>query len=881
MALLLQSKKWNKKQLLILIYKYKNTFFLGLLLMLSSTNLLAQEFPVKKSFKINAKKTKTPKKPATEVVKINTDSIARTTTPTDTIKKKSPQLLSETIPHSAEDYIKMDRKENKMYLYNQAKITYGDIDIAAGLIIIDFNKDEIYATGIKDSLGKLKQRPIFTQAGSKSTHDEMRVNFKTKKALLHNSVSEMEGNKELKYFLAYSKKENDSVIFAKDAKITTSDSIYDPEYYIHVHKMKLIPNKKIIAGYSHLVIENVPTPLGIPFAFFPITDTKTSGILMPVWGDDSRYGYFLQNGGYYFAISDYIDLTLQGSIYMNGSYGINTTTNYKKRYRYSGNFGFNYSNMITSERGFPNYAKNKLYKISWSHRPDRKASPNASFSASVNYSSSKFYRENVDVNYRSQQLNNTSTSSVTYTRAFTGTPFNLTASSNISQNFNTQKVNLSLPSLRVSMRSIFPFAKLVKGKNLLSNLNLNYNFDAKNNIQTEEENLFNKAMMDRAKSSIKQTSTISTNVTALKYFRFTFNANYNEIWNFQTLKKEWDNTENVIKKDTIKGFKTFRTYGFSASMNTTLYGLFRFKEGKKIQAIRHSITPSISFSTAPKFDQYYNDYQASSNPSDIRQYTPFEYVGTGTPNRNESRNLNFSISNDFEAKINQKDSLNPDAKPKKRMLLQNLVLSTSYNMVKDSMNWGDLSISGTIPLFDNKMNISMRSTYSFYAKDASGNDVAVFNKAAGGSLLRFKYFNAQTGYSFSSKNKQSKKSSKNKNNTNTVASERYYNFEIPWKISFTYGITATDREVSSHGLTFSGYVDLTPKWHIGYRSGYDFKGKGLTNTSFTINRDLDSWTMNFSWNPINRYNNNSNSWSFFIGIKSSVLSDIKWDKRGP
>jgi len=884
LALLLYHKKRLNNTYKILIYKGKNTIILGLFIVLSINSLFAQELPTKKPFKIPAKATKNTENLQKNNISTTQKVSEKTVKIQDTVKKSINKTITDIIPHSAEDYIKMDKKANKMYLYNKAKITYGDIDIEAGLIIIDFKNNEIYATGIKDSLGNLTQRPVFVQEGSTSTHDEMRVNYKTKKALLHNSVSEMDGNKELKYFLAHSKKENDSVIFAKDARITTAKDPYNPEYYIHIHKMKLVPNKKIIAGYSHLVIENVPTPLGIPFAFFPITDTQTSGILMPVWGEN-KYGYFLQNGGYYFAISDYIDLALQGSIYMNGSYGVKLNSNYKKRYRYGGSFGFDYSTMITSERGLPNYAKNKLYSIHWNHSPDRKSSPNASFSASVNYTSSKFYRDNVDVNYNARQLNNTSSSSITYTRAFVGTPFNLTASSRISQNFNTESVNLTLPSVRVSMQQIFPLAKLVKGKNILSNLSLNYDFNSQNNITTDETHFFKEGMMDKAKSSIVQTSSINTNLTALKHLRFTFSGNYKEVWNFQTIHKSWNNTTNEVKKDTIKGFDSFRTYGFSAGMNTTFYGLFRFKEGKRIAAIRHSVTPSITFSTAPKFDQYYEQYQGSIDPTDIKDYTRFEYVGSGRPSLNESRNIGFSVSNEFEAKINKKDSLHPDAKPEKRMLLRNLSLSTNYDMVKDTIKWSPLSISTTIPLMKSKMNINLRSTYSFYAKNASGHEVNVFNKAAGGSLLRFQYLNITTGYSFSNKKKGKQQQNdsflKTKNNISSQNSnqekETYYAFKIPWTCNLSYTLSMNDIGTTSNVLTFSGTVDLTPKWHIRYDSGYDIKSKSITRATFNIDRDLDSWTMNFNWTP----KGYRNSWGFFIGIKSSVLSDIKWDKQGP
>ena len=860
----------------------KNTIILGLLLLLSSNYIVAQELPTKKPFKIPAKKTKTQERNTKNSTKI-INSTEKKTIVIDSSEQVKASLLKGAIPHKATDYIKMDRKENKMYLYNEAKITYNGIDIEAGLIIIDFNKDEIYATGIKDSLGKLTQRPVFTQDGSVSTHDEMRVNYKTKKALLHNSVSEMEDNKELKYFLAYSKKENDSVIFAKDARITTAEDVYNPEYYIHIHKMKLIPNKKIIAGYSHLVIENVPTPLGIPFAFFPITETQTSGILMPVWGDDSRYGYFLQNGGYYFAISDHLDLALQGSIYMNGSYGVKLNSNYKKRYHYGGRFSVDYSNMITSERGFPNYQVNKLYKIQWNHSPDRKSSPNSSFNASVNYSSSQFYRDNVDVNYQAQQLNNISTSSLNYTNNMVGTPFNpLSVSTSINQNFNTQKISLSLPNISTSIKTFFPFAKLFKKKNIISSLNLNYNLNATNSINTDEDHFFKSGMFDKAKTGIVHSSSISTNFNALKYVHFSISGNYNEVWNLQTQRKHWDGLENRVQTDTIAGFEAFRTYNYNISANTTFYGLFRFKAGKKLQAIRHAVTPSITYTNTPSFEQYYDEYQASIDPNDIADYTRFAYVGRNVPGRNKTQNIGFAINNDFEAKINKKDSLNPDAKPEKIKLLQSLNISTSYNMLADSLKWSPVSISGNIPLFKSKMNIRLSSSYSFYAKDASGRSVNVFNHDAGGSWLRFQNFNASTGYSFSSKNSSNsstkfQKGGKATNNTKSKAEESYYNFKIPWTVTFTYGINITDRGITRNTLAFSGKVDLTPKWHIGYRSGYDFQGKGFSNTSFNIDRDLDSWTMHFNWTP----KGYRNSWGFFIGIKSSVLSDIKWDKQGP
>ena len=831
---------------------------------------------------------------------------------TDSIKPKK-DLLEHIVKYHAEDYTKFSQKEKKLYLYNQAKIDYGDMNITAGSITIDYTKNTVYAKGITDSIEGYTQKPVFTQGNNVVEPDSIIFNTDTKKALIFNSNTEQgEGT----VIAQLTKKENDSVYFLKNAKYTTAENLEDPEYFIKLRKAKIVPGKKIVTGLANLFIYEVPTPLGLPFGFFPQSEKQTSGVIIPTFGEQNDRGFFLQNGGYYFAISDYVDLAVFGDYFTNGSWGTRLESTYAKRYKFRGNVGFRYENFITSERGFPDYARNTIYNLRWSHSQDSKANPSSRFSASVNLGSSTYYRSSVNQINSGAFLNNTLASSVSYSKTFQGEPevnFSLTATH--SQNTNTETINMTLPTFQASVGRVYPFAsKNGSKKGIIQNVNLQYNIRGENRIQTTDSLFFKKEMFEDARAGFQHSIPINTNFKVFKHFSLSASTNYNEVWTFNTINKYFNDATRQTITETVNGFDSFRTYNFSTSIGTTIYGMFNFeKEGKtpKIQKIRHVIRPSISYNINPAFDKYYDTYEVVSadglTTSDV-EFSRFEQGIFGTPSKNFSSSMGISVSNNFEAKVKDKDSTATE--PKKIMLLNNLNFSTSYNFAGDSLQWSPVRMNGGTQLFNNKLNINFGATLDPYALDNNNNRINKFNVENGGSLFRLTSANFTASWSLSSK-KGDKKDDDNKdagieenvrsggrdddlfgvsedfanqqiNNKKNKKDDKpseLYNFKIPWNIRFAYAVNYSNsrrqNEISSHSLMFSGDIDLSEKWSIGASSGYDLKNAGFTYTQLRFERDLLSWRMNFSWIPFST----RTSWNFFIGIKSSILKDLKYEKR--
>ncbi|WP_067147970.1 putative LPS assembly protein LptD [Pseudotamlana agarivorans] len=847
---------------------------------------------------------------------LNTKEISEKTqdsTLTDSIKPKK-DFLEHTVNYHAEDYSKFNQKEHKLYLYNQAKIVYGDMNITAGDITIDYVKNTVYAKGITDSIGGYTQKPVFTQGSNVVEPDSILFNTKSKKALIYNSKTEQgEGT----VISEITKKENDSVYFVKGAKYTTAEDLEDPDYYIKLRKAKIVPGKKIVTGFANIFIYDVPTPVGLPFGFFPQSEKQTSGVIIPTFGEQDDRGYFLQNGGYYFAVSDYIDLTLLGDYYTNGSYALRLESNYAKRYRYRGNFGFRYENLITSERGFPDYANSTIYNLRWSHSQDAKANPSSRFSASVNLGSSQYYQiSNNQVNV-SNRLNNTLSSSVSYSKTFQGEPqVNYSVTATHTQNSQTEEINMTLPTLQGSVGRMYPFAsKSGSKKGIIQNINLQYNLRAENRIVTTDSLFFKKEMFDDAKAGFQHTIPLTTNFKLFKYFSVSAGTSYNEYWTFKTVNKYYDPVTEEEVDETVNGFDSYRTYNFNTSMGTTVYGMFNFeKEGqdRKIKAIRHVMRPSVSYNINPAFDQYYDTYEvidADGNTTADVEYSRFDNTIFGAPNKTFSSAVGLSLSNNFEAKVRDKDSTATEAK--KVVLLNNLNFSTSYNVAGDSLKWSPVRMSGGTQLFKDQLSINFGATLDPYALDNNNKRVDKFNIDNGGSLFRLTSGNLTASWALSNKGRSAAEEGLTDKNleenlrgggrdddlfgvsedfaTHTMQDpddeskdeepEQFYHHKIPWSLRLAYAINYSNsqrqNEISSHSLMFSGDIQLTDKWTIGASSGYDFKNLGFTPTQLRFERDLLSWRMNFSWTPFGDYK----SWNFFIGIKSSILKDLKYEKR--
>ncbi|HRL71259.1 MAG TPA: putative LPS assembly protein LptD, partial [Flavobacterium sp.] len=649
-----------------------------------------------------------------------------------------------------------------------------------------------------------------------------------------------------------------------------------------------------------------------PFAFFPMSkETSISGLILPSYNDSNNRGFSLQNLGYYFALSDHYDLTVLGDYYTNGSYGMRFESSYAKRYKFRGNVNIRFENLISSERGYPDYLKQNIYNIQWSHSKDSKASPNSSFSASVNLGSSKYFKQSINQVNIGSNLNNTLSSSISYSKNFTSVPqvrMSLTATH--SQNTQTEEINMTLPTLQLSVDRVYPFVgKDGVKKGFFKNINLQYNLNGRNSIVTTDSLFFKPQMFRDAKVGFQHSIPLSTNFKIFKYFSASTSMNYEEIWYTKTIERRYDVDQSKVVDKTINGFDAFRTYSFSSSVGTTIYGTFNFGENKKIKSIRHVMRPSVSYGYTPSFEKYYDTYASDASGTMNKQYTRFESGIFGAPGLSNSNTLGFDLSNTFEAKVTDKDSTKVE--PKKIMLLNNLNLSTSYNLEADgvtSLAFSPVRVSGGTTLFDNKMNVNFGATLDPYAIDNSGKRINVFNIDNGGSLFRMTSSNMTLNYSLSSKGKDDKKKDKNVQSQRNGGREddlfgtnrdlgdnrksqfdedddgedkisEFFNSKLPWDMTFayslTYGNNNRENKIIGNSIMISANADITPKWKAGVSTGYDFVQKGVTFTQLRFERDLLSWRMSFNWSP---FGTNAN-WGFFIGIKSGVLSDIKWDKR--
>ena len=832
---------------------------------------------------------------------------------TDTIPIKEPLLL-DMITYNAEDYVRINRKENKLYLYNKAELYYGDITLRSGIIILDYKEKEVYAGRIVDTSGTLVQYPFFKQGINEINPDSIRYNFDTQKALIWNSKTDQGG---MNVYSNYTKKQNDSVYYIKDAKVTTGGEVDDADYYFRVRKGKLVPGGKIVTGFTNMYIADVPTPLMLPFAYFPTTQNQSSGFIFPSIGENNNRGYAIQNGGYYFNLSDYFNLALIGDYYTNGSYGFRADTQYKRMYNYNGDLSFRYENLVSGERGLAGYSKSTVFNFRWSHTKDSKASPYSTFSASVNFGSSDYYQQSVNQLNNPNFLNNNLSSSISYSKTFPGTPrVNVSLTSAMSQNSQTKNVNLTLPTLQANMERIFPFAPKEGGKKgIIQNINFQYTTRAENRIITTEDNLFKSEMFKEARSGMVHNIPLSTNFKLLKNLSVSLGSSYQEVWTPQTVRyNNYSEETGTVVKDTIRKFDAFRTYNLNSSIGTTIYGTFNFGEDKKIQSIRHTIRPSISYNYNPSFeDQYYDKYIIDAD-GNTASYTRFEGGLFGAPGNSFSSSIGISVNNSFEAKVTDKDTTKTD--PKKIKLLNNLNFSTNYNVAADSLNWAPVRMSTGFTALKNKLNLNLGATFDPYALDENKRRYGTFNFKTGGSLLRMTSANINMNYSISNKdfkrnknNSESKEEEEEEKDKETASSggrndglfgravkldgtranqfketqseSKYplYRTKIPWDFkiawSFTYSNRKQERTISNNSLMFSSNVTLTPKWQVSASSGYDFKGKGFTYTSLGFDRDLNSWRMSFDWVPFS----NRASWNFFIGIKSGLLSDIKYDKN--
>ena len=824
-------------------------------------------------------------------------------------------MLSAKIDYASADSLSMDIKNKIAWLYGNASIEYEDIKLKASLISIDFDKNIIHAYATEDSLCNPVGTPEFKQGDLSFKSKEFAYNFTTKKGLIQNVVTK-EGDGYIHGTVI--KKVNDSVTDVGRGEYTTCDLPDHPHFSLQFTKAKVISGNMIVTGPAWITIEGVPLPIALPFGLFPNKKGRSSGLIIPRYGESANRGFFLENGGYYFGLSDYFDLSLTGDIYSRGSWAIKPTMTYKKRYRYSGNFSFKYAYTVAGTKGTPDYVNQKDFFVSWSHRQDPKARPNSVFSASVNAGSSSYNKYNpTSLN---DYLSNQFSSSVTYDMKL-GNFGQLTTSARHSQNTSNHQVTLSLPEIAFGINRIYPFKRKTQtGKPAwYESINVTYKLDAKNELNTADSLVFKSDVGNRFVNGIRHSIPISGSFKIMKYFSWSNSINYTERWYMKTVRETWVNDTTprggYINIDTINGFKAARDYSFSSSISTTIYGMKQFKKGP-IQAIRHVVRPSVGFSYLPDFGTpelgYWLPVQYNAK-GDIAKYSIFGGTGTinplyGAPPSQKSGAINLGITNNLEMKVRSpKDTVTGT---RKVMLIDNFSITTSYDLAKDSLRWSDIILSARTTLFK-KVQISYQSDYSPYGlyrqpfygytmwdfyrnpfySPIPGPVINTSQYKMNKKLFRFvnSGWNLSFGYDLKPKTKVAKKPPPGSATTAEIEDVKnnahlYIDWDNPWSLHVNYNFRLATIPVPTTGelkrdiiQTFSvaGDINITKKWKVSATTGYDFQQKAFAYTSINIFRDLHCWEMRMNWIPYGT----QKSWNFQINAKSSLLQDMKLTKK--
>ncbi len=830
------------------------------------------------------------------------DPVPNSTDPKATAQKS---VLDYDIVYDALDSIPSSPDNSVIELYNQAVIEYGGMKIEAGYIRIEFEKSEIYATGLTDSNGVMTQKPIFTEAGKTYRADAMRYNFETGKARI-NKVITQEGEG----FLHGEKikKTAGAAFFVKNASYTTCSHEH-PHFRIRTPKAKVIPGEKVVTQFAFLELFDIPTPLMLPFGFFPTTDKRKSGIIIPTYGSSQFRGYFLQRGGFYWAASDYFDLSLTGDIYTKGGYGLQGQTAYRVRYKFSGNLNVNYNLLRFGREEFapflPGAFNNQSdFSIRWNHKQDAKANPNFNFSANVNIATSQFFQI-TSIN-PDQVLQNRLNSSVSFTKRWAGRPFNLSVTLNHSQNNRTQDLTLTLPNINFSVNRFFPFKSeggIVGNKKWYEEIGITYTSNAKNQIQTRlDKPVFTETVFrDSSRMGIQHSIPISANYKVFKFFVFNPSINYTERWYPNKLEFAFDSASNrVVVVDTINGFFANRNFSTNAQLSTKLYGLWRYKGF--LRAVRHVMTPRIGFNFQPDFSTpfwgYYEEIQSDTlgNTTLVNPYRNGVYGSAGS---GMSGAITFGIQNTLEAKIRDRSD---STGLKKIKILERFSVDGNHNLAAEQFKWSTIRVAASSSMFDRLITLNYNASLDPYAYDETLNQrVNEFAISQGGPLFRVtsQRFTAGTRLdprTFESKKKDKDKDKENKDDSAdpttgagalgiTEGDIDYYrlpgyvDFNVPWSVNMNYNLSYNNsgggEPTIRQSVDISGDMDLTEGWKIGFRTGYDIEAQDFTFTSFNFYRDLHCWTMSCSWVPFGF----QQTYMLTIRVKSSILQDLKLERR--
>lgn len=851
----------------------------------------------------------------------------------DSINRKKSSGLDAPVDFSSNDSLVYDAITKQARLYGDAKVKYQNMDLNSDRVRMALDSNVVHATGKADTAGVVTGKPVFTMGQDKYESDTMSFNFKTKKGFINNVNTAQEDG-----FLRseQSKRDSSGVLYLQHGRYTTCDKAH-PDFYIALSRAKVRPGKDVVFGPAYLVVADVPLPLAIPYGFFPFTKSYSSGFIMPTYGDESSRGFYLRDGGYYFAMSDKWDLKLLGEIYTKGSWGLSAASNYKKRYRYSGSFLFSYQNTKNGDKGMPDYAEQTSFKLQWSHRQDSKANPFSSLSASVNFATSSYERNNLSSMYNPQSYTQTiRTSSVNWSTTFSSLGMTLSGTANLSQNMSDSTVNMTLPDLNISVSRFYPFKrKHAAGKERwYEKIAMSYTGQLSNSIATKEDQLFKSNLIKDWKNGMQHSVPVSANFTLFKYININPSVNFTDRMYSNKVMRSWDEGSQTEVADTLNGFYNVYNWSMSVSASTKLYGFYvPWKKlfGDKIVAIRHVLTPQVSYNYAPDFGTgsygYYETYQKTDADGNVSlvEYSPYSNGLFGVPGKGKTGSISMSLDNNLEMKIrSDKDSTGF----KKISLIDNFGLRMSYNMAAKEKPWSDLTMNIRLKWWKS-YTFNMNAQFATYAYELDQDGNPYVGNRTEYSKGRFGRFQGMSqNFSFTLNPEQLKKwfgggsddKDDNKNNqddddTDTgvesnvdedlvngqkaakkkdtgkaeTDDDGYMRFSMPWSLTVGYGISMRENTDNSkfnkntmrypykftQNLNFSGNVRISDGWNISFSSGYDFENHKISMTTASLQRDLHCFNMSCSvvLAPYTSYN-------FSFRCNAATLTDaLKYDKR--
>ena len=852
----------------------------------------------------------------------------------DSMMRARSNGIDAPVKYSAEDSLVYDAESGTAYLYGNSKVDYENMKLTSDKVHMNLDKSTVRATGTIDSTaeGGIKGKPVFTMGKDEYKSDTMAFNFKSKKGLIKGVYTEQQDG-----FLSgeVGKRDSTGSIYLQHGRYTTCDKPH-PDFYIALSRAKVRPGKDVVFGPAYLVVADVPLPLAIPYGFFPFSKKYSSGFIMPSYGDESDRGFYLRDGGYYFAISDKWDLKLLGEIYTKGSWGVSAASNYRKRYRYSGSFLFSYQDSKTGDKGLPDFAEQESFKIQWNHRQDPKANPYSSLAASVNFATSNYERNNLNSMYNPQTLTQTTrTSSVSWSTGFSSIGLSLSATTNLAQDMRTSSIQITLPDLNISLSRFYPFKRkhLVGKERWYEKISMSYTGQLANSISTTEDKILHSNLIKDWKNAFQHTIPVQANFTLFNYINVTPSFNFTDRMYSKRVTRGWDNTlQKEVVRDTTYGFHNVYNWSMNVGASTKLYGFWvpnRKLFGDKIQAIRHVITPQVTFSYSPNFGArrygYYDSYQYTDASGNVKlvEYSPYQDELYSVPGKYKTEMISWDVSNNIEMKIkSDKDTTGY----KKISIIDELGASMSYNAAADYHRWSDLSMRLRLKWWKN-YTFSMNAQFATYAYELDANGkpyVGNHTEWGYGRLPRFQ--GMSQNFSFTLNPEKLKKwfgrkddkdddkvsvdsdgpdtniesnmdddlekgkyaAKKKRGNIAETDDDGYMSFNMPWSLTIGYGITMRENTAGrfntktmrypykfTQTLNFSGNIRISDGWNINFSSGYDFENHAMSMTTASLSRDLHCFNMSASvvLAPYTSYN-------FTFRCNAATLTDaLKYDKR--